>query len=84
MSVKWTLQKTDPREVDQLSKDLGVNHIIAHLLVLRGITKYDQAEHFFRPQVNHLHNPFLMKGMLQAVERIQLAIKRKEKILFSQ
>lgn len=81
MSVKWTLQKTDPREVDQLSKDLGVNHIIAHLLVLRGITKYDQAEHFFRPQVNHLHNPFLMKGMLQAVERIQLAIKRKEKIL---
>ena len=81
MKVNWNIQNSDERIVNKLSVDLGVNTIIAHLLVLRGITDYDQAKSFFRPQISDLHNPFLMKGMVNAVERIELAIKRGEKIL---
>ena len=81
MEVNWTIQKSDKQVVKKLSLELGVNEIVAHLLVVRGITTYDMAKSFFRPQISDLHSPFLMKGMENAIGRIELAIKKGEKIL---
>ena len=81
MEKKWTLQKSDSKIVDKLAEKLKVSKIVSHLLVLRGITTYQQAEKFFRPDINDLHDPFLMKGMKDAVDRIELALKKGEKIL---
>ncbi len=81
MDVRWSIQKPNSILVKKLSVDLGVNEIVAHLLVLRGIKTYDEAKKFFRPQISDLHDPFLLKGMNEAVERIQLAFKKQEKIL---
>tara|TARA_B110000459_G_scaffold363_1_gene370 strand:+ start:1422 stop:3101 length:1680 start_codon:yes stop_codon:yes gene_type:complete len=81
METLWNIQNLDTKQVKQLAEELGVNEIVAHLLVLRGITNYEDAKKFFRPQISHLHNPFLMKGMQNAVDRIELALKKGEKIL---
>ena len=81
METLWNIQNLDTKQVKQLAEELGVNEIVAHLLVLRGITNYEDAKKFFRPQISHLHNPFLMKGMQDAVDRIELALKKGEKIL---
>ena len=81
MDVRWNIQNSDSVLVDKLSEELGVNEIVAHLLVLRGITTYNEAKKFFRPQISDLHDPYLLKGMNEAVERIQLALKKGEKIL---
>ena len=51
------------------------------MLVQRGITNYDEAKDFFRPSLDHLHDPFLMKDMDKAVDRLQKAITGGEKIL---
>ena len=80
-SKKWEVKNTDNIIVQKLAKDLGVSKIIAHLLVLRGVTTFDQAKTFFRPELSHLNNPFLMKDMKKAVERVEIANKKKEKIL---
>lgn len=67
---------------DEIRTTLNINPIVAHLLVERGVTSAEQAQHFFRPQLAaDLHDPFLMKDMDLAVERLNLAIGRKEKIL---
>ncbi|MEJ6748327.1 MAG: single-stranded-DNA-specific exonuclease RecJ [Flavobacteriales bacterium] len=81
METLWNIKNLDTKQVKQLAEELGVNEIVAHLLVLRGITNYEDAKKFFRPQISHLHNPFLMKGMQDAVDRIELALKKGEKIL---
>jgi single-stranded-DNA-specific exonuclease len=62
-------------------KDVRCYNIVANLLVQRGIDTYDKAKDFFRPDLNKLHNPFLMKDMEHAVERILLAIEANEGIL---
>ena len=81
MEKRWIIQKSDQKFVQKLAKDLGVNHIVAHLLVLRGIENFDDAKLFFRPELKHLHDPFLMKNMQDAVDRIEKAIANKEKVL---
>jgi len=81
MEKRWIIQKSDQKFVQKLAKDLGVNHIVAHLLVLRGIKNFDDAKLFFRPELKHLHDPFLMKNMQDAVDRIEKAIANKEKVL---
>lgn len=81
METKWNIQKSDESVVHNLVSELGVNKIVAHLLVLRGITTFDAAKTFFRPQISDLHSPFLMKGMGKAVDRIELALKKGENIL---
>ena len=81
METKWNIQKSDESVVHNLASELGVNKIVAHLLVLRGITTFDAAKTFFRPQISDLHSPFLMKGMGKAVDRIELALKKGENIL---
>ncbi len=82
MNKRWVLKKQGDKElVKNLSEVLKVDVNIANLLVQRGITTYDEAKSFFRPSLSNLHDPFLMKDMDKAVERIELAIQRKEKIL---
>ncbi|MEM0933137.1 MAG: DHH family phosphoesterase, partial [Bacteroidota bacterium] len=80
--MRWTLKPTpSPEQVNTLSESLKVNKLIAHLLLQRGITSYDEAKKFFRPSLDHLHAPFLMKDMDNAVSRIERAITMGENIL---
>jgi len=81
MVKRWEVKKSDPITVQKLSKDLNVNKIVAHLLALRGIKTFEEAKLFFRPQLSDLHNPFLMKNMELAVERVETAISKNQKIL---
>lgn len=70
-----------PRSVNELEKALNVPTIIANLLVNRGVDTFEKAKTYFRPQLNQLHDPFLMEDMAVAVDRINLALKNNEKIL---
>ncbi|SNY94877.1 single-stranded-DNA-specific exonuclease RecJ [Flagellimonas pacifica] len=80
--MRWTIKpKSNPNEIDRLSKELNVDALISHLLLQRGISTYDEAKRFFRPEISHLHDPFLMKDMDKAVERIESAITQNENIL---
>ncbi|MCC8408348.1 single-stranded-DNA-specific exonuclease RecJ [Mucilaginibacter sp. UR6-1] len=82
MNKRWAVrQKADHDEVKSLAEALNINPVLSHLLLSRGIHNYDEARYFFRPDIRHLHDPFLMAGMEQAVERIELAIAGNEKIL---
>ncbi len=80
--MRWTLQsKPEKEQVQKLQNELQVPEIIATLLVQRGISTYEQAKTFFRPTLNDLHNPYLMKDMDKAVSRIEKAIENGENIL---
>ena len=80
--MRWTL-KPNPISVklEALKEALQVDDIVAKLLLQRGIEDYDSAKQFFRPSLNDLHDPFLMKDMQKAVVRIELAIDNRENIL---
>lgn len=77
----WNILHADPQKVTQLAHALHVNERIAKLLVLRGIETFEQAAAFFQISSAQLHDPFLMKGMHKAVERIAAALQRNEKIM---
>ncbi len=80
--MRWNIQQEpDSKKATALAKAINVELPIAKLLVLRGIETYDQAKTFFRPNLNELHNPFLMKDMSLAVTRIEEAISSKENIM---
>ena len=80
--MRWTIKpKPEQKEIEQLSKALKVEHLVAQLLLQRGISTYEEAKKFFRPELSDLHDPFLMKDMDIAVERIQKAINNEENIL---
>lgn len=68
-------------DVAQLANDLSVSDGIASLLIQRGIRNFEQSKTFFRPSLDDLHDPFLMKDMQKAVNRIQAAIQNNERIL---
>jgi single-stranded-DNA-specific exonuclease len=77
----WNILKADKVLVNKLAFDLNVSNEIASLLVLRGITNYENAKCFFRPSLDAIHDPFLMKGMKIAVNRLVLAKAKRENIL---
>lgn len=80
--MRWTLtEKPNPLTVNQLADALGVDTRIATLLVQRGISTFDEARQFFRPSLNDLHDPYLMKDMDNAVARIEQAVANDERIL---
>lgn len=82
MNKRWQYKQTPDRdEVLALSKVLNVNEYLCAILLQRGIKDFESAKNFFRPSLDHLHDPFLMQDMDKAVERIKQAIDRKEKIL---
>ena len=79
---QWNLRPAaDQDTVSRLSAELGVDRVLAELLVQRGVKTFDEARSFFRPSLDHLHDPFLMKDMDKAVDRIHTALQGKEKIL---
>ncbi|MEO5789118.1 single-stranded-DNA-specific exonuclease RecJ, partial [Gelidibacter sp.] len=80
--MRWTLKpKPELSKVKHLSEALQVEDAIASLLLSRGIETYEDAKQFFRPSLNELHDPFLMKDMDKAVERIEKAFADGENIL---
>jgi single-stranded-DNA-specific exonuclease len=80
--MRWTIKpKPEQKSIDQLSEALGVDDLVAQLLLQRGITNYEEAKAFFRPELSHLHDPFLMKDMDKAVQRIEQAMSKGENIL---
>ena len=81
MEKRWNILHADPAQVQSLQTALKIHPILCELLVQRGITHFDAAKHFFRPQIEHLHDPWLMKDMQKAVTRIQTAVKQEQKIL---
>ncbi len=82
MLKRWIRKPAPPSaEVETLAKSINVNPYLASILVQRGIKTFDEAKHFFRPSMDHLHDPFLMKDMGRAVERLHHALTRQEKIL---
>lgn len=78
---RWTIRKHDREAVQRLSYDLNVRPLIAALLISRGHDTAEKAIHFLNPSQDDLHEPFLLKGMREAVDRIQKAIDIGEKIL---
>jgi single-stranded-DNA-specific exonuclease len=80
--MRWTL-KPKPEEiaVKELSEALKISPLVATLLLQRGISTYEEALHFFRPELKDLHDPFLMKDMDKAVDRIEQAITKEQNIL---
>ncbi|MBI1668410.1 single-stranded-DNA-specific exonuclease RecJ [Capnocytophaga periodontitidis] len=82
MNYLWNFKPLPPQAtVIQLQQELNISEPLAILLAQRGITTFQQAKDFFRPTLSQLHNPFLMKGMKEAVERLDQALKNNETIL---
>ncbi len=77
----WILKPFETKKINELKSELKISHLICKLLVQRGIYGYDEAKDFFRPKLEQLHDPFLMKGMKKACKRISTAIDNNESIL---
>jgi len=81
-TMRWSLkQNPDSSIIQHLKTTLNVSPLIANLLAQRGITTFNQAKKFFRPELEDLYNPYLMKDMDKAVARIEKAILANERIL---
>ncbi len=84
MTHKWIFKSLteEQKEIQKkLTESLGINPILAQLLIQRGIGTFEEARSFFRPDLTKLHDPFLMADMEKAIERLNCAIDNKEKIL---
>ncbi len=82
MQKRWVEQEPGNTEVvTELQQLLNIDEVLATLLVNRGICTFESARDFFRPEIGHLHDPFLMKDMDRAVQRIERAILLQEKVL---
>lgn len=82
MEKRWSIKpQAEASTAAKIAAELNIDTVLANLLVQRGITDYDAAKRFFRPSLDLLHDPFLMKDMDKAVSRIERAIRDKEKIL---
>ena len=82
MYKRWVIKERGDRErIRELAQSLNIDESLSNLLVQRGVQSYDEARSYFRPSLSHLHDPFLMKDMDKAVDRVRKAIDRKEKVL---
>ncbi|MBL0741823.1 single-stranded-DNA-specific exonuclease RecJ [Chryseolinea lacunae] len=82
MDKRWLLRDIPAQEqIEQLSKAINTNAYLTSILIQRGITDFEAAKSFFRPSLDHLHDPFLMKDMHKAVARLKHALDNTEKIL---
>lgn len=84
MNYKWNYEPPTSEQLEaakQLGKELNISPVLARLLMARGICTADAARKFFRPHLSELHDPFLMNDMDKAVERLNLAMGRKERVL---
>lgn len=81
MKKKWLIKDApDQLVIERLKNELNVSYLVAHMLVQRNITDFEGAKHFFRGKLEDLHDPFLMKNMDRAVNRLQQALEEGEKI----
>ncbi|MCF3109662.1 single-stranded-DNA-specific exonuclease RecJ [Niabella sp. CC-SYL272] len=81
MEKRWNILQPDPDAVTALQNTLKINRVLCKILVQRGIRTFEEARLFFRPQIQQLHSPWLMKDMDKAVERVLVAFRNHEKIL---
>ncbi len=81
MTKRWNLLQADQAAVEQLRDQLKISPVLCRILAQRGIYNFDAAKAYFRPSLQQLHDPFLMKDMDKAVDRIRTATNRREKIL---
>lgn len=82
MDKRWVINEPgDEETIESLSQSLGVDEVVANLLVQRGIQTFDEAKAFFRPSLDDLHDPFLMKDMDKAVTRLVAALNNQERIM---
>jgi len=82
MEKRWVLKESSDREVvKNLAQRLNIDRNLAELLVQRGTTTFEEAKAFFRPSLSNLHDPFLMKDMSAAIDRIETAINLNQKIM---
>ncbi|MEC5165866.1 single-stranded-DNA-specific exonuclease [Flavobacterium sp. PL11] len=80
--MRWTIKpKPSEDKIQHLAQALNVEDFVATLLIQRGIETFEDAKNFFRPSLDHLHDPYLMKDMDKAVYRIEKAILNQERIL---
>lgn len=82
MEKRWVQIKTvDEDQLQTLANELNIDRSLAQILIQRGINTFEEARYFFRPSLEHLYDPFLMKGMNEAIARIEQALNNHEKIL---
>jgi len=82
MSKRWVTRECDRQDlVEKLASSLSIDSVLSTLLVQRGIASFPEARDFFRPSLDNLHDPFLIKDMDVAIERIERAIQNNERIL---
>ena len=81
MEKRWNLISANSTTVQSLQAGLKIHPILCELLVQRGIRSFEEAKLFFRPSLDHLHDPWLMKDMQKAVDRIKVAVNQNQKIL---
>ena len=81
MQKRWKILTPDKQKSDLLQQSLKISPVICNILVQRGIESFEQSKKYFRPELTDLHDPWLMKDMDKAVERIIRAINNNEKIL---
>src|SRR5437764_4511481 len=78
---RWRVNTVDQAKKDALFRELKIHPVLCSILVQRGIETFEEAKKFFRPKLEDLHDPFLMKDMDKAVDRILAAFSANEKIL---
>ena len=81
MQKRWTLLTAPAAVAEHLQEVLKISPVACTILAQRGISNFEEAKHFFRPQLSHLHSPWLMKDMRKACDRILTAMQQREKIL---
>ena len=80
--MRWTFKEAPQKHtIQNLADDLSIDEKLAEILIQRGVTSFDEAKNYFRPSLEDLHDPFLMKDMDVAVQRIEKAIDNEENIL---
>ena len=81
MPKRWILKNTDEIAAQSLADELRINPVLCQLLVQRGVRTYAEAKSFFRPSLDDLHDPFVMRDMDKAVTRLHTAITQQQKVL---
>jgi len=81
MEKRWNIVQADAAKIGALRAALRINETLCRILVQRGIETFEQAKGFFRPRLSDMHDPWLMKDMGKAVDRVVRAVAMKEKIL---
>ena len=80
MEKRWKILQADTGKAAVLQESLKINHALCAILSERGFDSFDKAKNYFRPQLTDLHDPWLMKDMDKAIQRILMAFEKKEKI----